>query len=426
MTSPEEKATTTRRSLKSMAYQAALIATVSAISSVVTCAVNRSQRPTVTAQQAPQTAPSPPSAPTLENDKIYTEGQKFSGLGLEFSLEDWTLIMDRTGLYEFFRANPGKDLGVKIIGPDGTKIDDFFCLKHRAGYCNPGIHLGTDEENLKSRWHIGHGSEADQNTVQIVLQLTGSKVEQQKTFMVHIDNKVKPEDFTNAKRVRSQVSLPDSAVSTIANLTQLFDDFKGEPPTIIIEKLYKYPMDVRGDYNPARNVILLGDKDFKNPQLWNHMPLILFHELAHWIFEQENYATLPLASNAQKIYAQFFRHAGYRAVPQLMEDKIKTSNLFALFTEKNYKSKKHTQAENKGGHPFENVNELFASTLTVLYYFGDEFVERYQQLSAPEQQTAAQHLRNFYAIIKAGRKDASKQSEIQQRVEEVLTALKLN
>lgn len=79
--------------------------------------------------------------------------------------------------------------------------------------------------------------------------------------------------------------------------------------------------------------------------------------------------------------------------PSLTQGQAEADSLFNIFDESHY-----TGLGKMGGHPYDDFNELFASTATTLHFYPDVFVDKFIALSDGDRvmvKKVVEHVRNF-------------------------------
>jgi hypothetical protein len=185
--------------------------------------------------------------------------------------------------------------------------------------------------------------------------------------------------------VCSEVPLSSDVLANMEYTARLFSHFVAPRTTTYIREAKKDD-ERSGSYN--RNIILLSSDLFTNPRFEYDGPLVLFHEYAHAIVDsiiQRSSGDFREYDRLIQAYRGLLATAGLSfPVRQLLETALATpsQNLednpyFSIFDESSYLGKEVAEGF---GHPYDNPTELFASALTVLRYFPERFLVRYQSM----------------------------------------------
>ncbi|MDO8523733.1 MAG: twin-arginine translocation signal domain-containing protein [bacterium] len=127
---------------------------------------------------------------------------------------------------------------------------------------------------------------------------------------------------------------------------------------------------------------------FVNPTFEDEGLVAAFHERSHMVRK-----TIQDARLLQGAYVHL--QNAYESILRL--ERSSAYKPFQVFTESHYAKNKHSffsnlqdahEAVTPMGHPYDDANELFASTATVMRFFPDEFVQKYRSLPGIEKEVA--------------------------------------
>lgn len=132
------------------------------------------------------------------------------------------------------------------------------------------------------------------------------------------------------------------------------------------------------------NRIMIPVKNFLNPEFKRQGVMGLFHELGHgFVFTLLRHKNLFVKKLIKKAYVDLVERAGFDVFKSRLDyNKTTESNpYFSIFDESSYIFGYPSEL----GHPYSSVGELFASTLTVIRFFPQEFSKRFKTMSLKEQ-----------------------------------------
>ncbi len=199
---------------------------------------------------------------------------------------------------------------------------------------------------------------------------------------------------SNSPPFYAELPLPEQAGKDICAVQQLFSNLGIQLPIYIFAETD--PSGRGGDFSPANHYAEVPSIIFTEPVFANEGQMKLYHELSHALLNNLIYNRL-FASDGNKWNPRLENlmnaFEGLRIAVGKPEDgqlsgiagaptDIKKNPYFAMFGESNYVQTTDKDELTHYSHPFDNYDELFASSMTVLHFFGRKFIDNYKEYQA--------------------------------------------
>lgn len=148
-------------------------------------------------------------------------------------------------------------------------------------------------------------------------------------------------------------------------------------------------------YHTEGECVAMTDTYFVNPRYTDEGLHVLYHECAHALIARiqsveellQPLCAISSVYNELSALGKYYKkHSGESG----------ERSLWDIFDESNYVSSR----EDIGGHPWSDYNEFFASTLTILRFSPDAFIELARALPNYEQKIAARVVRSIDALLR--------------------------
>jgi len=227
----------------------------------------------------------------------------------------------------------------------------------------------------------------------------GTKIFTIKPTIYHEQLSEKDKKNSASPIVNSEANLGKAQLDKLASTAHLFDSFIDTPIYVYnsIDQLSR-----GGDYDSTDDRAEMSSLSFTDPLFKDNELAIGFHELSHAMLQRQidlENDEVPVTKMIEA-YRGLARAGGFRLPIEISGllgpgPELESSPVFAIFDESYYVDQaKIKQMEKKGdsyGHPYSNFNELFASAMTVVHFFPEQFIHRYGSL-APRQQIAVKNV----------------------------------
>lgn len=200
--------------------------------------------------------------------------------------------------------------------------------------------------------------------------------------------------------VLSEASIDPKELEKVAALRDAFEKFVLGLAPIYVKKspaLKEEKEQVSGGFqSPTDRIIEMADKAFTDPLYEGEALGTAFHEMSHDIVsefkEYDFISTLyELEAAYQPIAATYNRE---------QSGAERARELIGVLTESTYIPVPGEKlGASAAGHPWDNYNEMFASTLTVMRFHTDGFLRRFASLNAPEKAVVASFVQAAYNAL---------------------------
>lgn len=239
-----------------------------------------------------------------------------------------------------------------------------------------GLYVGDAELNFEDYTCKLRCYPDEKNLVRI--SVTRYKDEKQThALLVPVIPSAVKEELAHYRHLFSEVPLQAQDVGTIKELSDICARFGSSSDIYVFNNEHG-----RGGFaNYFEGRIGLAAIAFEQPAYQQEGELNLFHEQAHGMFNRvlHNERDHRSLVSLWQAYERLASASGYTIpLPTFSlfgpTEQVEKESCFAHFDESNYVN---ISARDRGyGHPYNDYNELFASGLTVLRYFAEEFMQR--------------------------------------------------
>jgi|GEM_PF-5375284 len=366
-------------------------------------------------QQVPQLA-----AKTAVNDlagqcerKEYQDGDIIKTPVGDVQLKGWKLIVDVDAADAYLNKFPGKSFGFYLSDGLSTRLEypDDLTLRGRRTLIRDNrkyLILPTFPR-----------PESGKINLTLVVRQKGKEVEQT-SYSLQLATNNTDKNGVPAKQVISEKPLPQ-----VFEIQEFLNTIQSQliigRPNVVIYHPDRggYCKDQpgcgpNGEFVPDSGGDIFVDMEyFAEPRLKdiNDGQMVFFHEYAHYFMndriekplKQENHHAI------YENYKRLLRRTGYKPDDRkrslIQEQKeikaLREHPVFKIFREDSY-CENHLKEKDKPlemGHPHENYKELFASTLTTLKYFPQEFIMRYGSLNDEDKKAVAEEIKTLIEIM---------------------------
>ncbi len=312
---------------------------------------------------------------TRASEKIYISGETIENPVASIKIEGWNLVFDKEKLGRY-QSSPDRVAFVLVGAPFYTPPDmNVF----RA---EPVIRaLPSPEFRQKGLIYL-HFTETDKSGGIVRSEVYPIKLKYYST--------PKKDEF-ETPRIFSEVQLDPDLLEKAKKTAEALGQLSYYTPIYI----YKNDDPGRGgDFDPSTKRIDLPSIMFTDPVFKDEGIIRLSHEMAHAIMSNvinnhldprlnvmlvEVYKNLVLAAATidPKLFTFPMRTFSLFGAPE----EVRNNPYFSIFSESSYvKTDANKDVLATYSHPFSNHDELFASALTVLRSFPDQFIARYMTL----------------------------------------------
>lgn len=185
-------------------------------------------------------------------------------------------------------------------------------------------------------------------------------------------------------RIGSESPLRADAFEQLNTLHGAFSKFKKNLPDIYImgpaaieEECDKQAESaIEAHYDQTFQHVVVPTREFTDPEYRDEGYHAACHELAHHLREA--------TSGKKEIPAWHDLEKAYQALSERSHSRyeLERNECMRTLREATYDVALHEGVDpSRAGHPWDNENEMFASVVTVLRYFGQEFLTRYRKLT---------------------------------------------
>lgn len=209
-------------------------------------------------------------------------------------------------------------------------------------------------------------------------------------------------NISNRDRISTTVDLSKPVIEEAEQIIKHFEKYQYMPQVVILD--YEKSGIKMGLLS---QVVYLSSPLFTHPDPPNEGFLALHHELSHVLFAavRNNIVDQRLNGRMFDTYKALVDsvsksgQCGELAVPFAfsVRDCVGNSPQFSNLDEDTYM--KRLNVSKGGGHPHDNYDELFASSLTVFRYFPDQFLERFFESDPETKKAASKVLNNVVDIL---------------------------
>lgn len=193
--------------------------------------------------------------------------------------------------------------------------------------------------------------------------------------------------------IRSEVPLSEQVVEGMSEQESRFRKFSGKKVPMFVyddEKVNGYYLGILAAVSSGS----LDDPDFKGEGLVVH-----HHELCHGLF-----SSLSMPSKFRIAGAYFFLDEDRFIDHEMAED-----SGFRIFDESTHLPEQIRSPDMLMlGHPYDNESEFFASAITTMRYFPDQFIEYFGKLDAKTRQMARLGISSVLAALESVNPDVEK------------------
>lgn len=224
-------------------------------------------------------------------------------------------------------------------------------------------------------------------------------------------------------KIFSEIPLDQSQFKEVFEHAKMLKNFLPDSPRIYILK-HREGLQRSGYHAREERYEALMSIKLTEPLYPNEALMSLDHELSHGIMDSIMQDSADQRVNVQiwQAYEEVLKEAGFKVpmpVPKLLPPPREALNLptFAIFREGSYTQEKYgLEADGMHGHPYTNSTELFASGLTVLRFFPNEFINRFTKLTPSQKKAVRAAFHAFLAVLE----DQAKTPEIEKAIQTLL------
>ncbi len=229
---------------------------------------------------------------------------------------------------------------------------------------------------------------------------------------------IKPRVFTESQSIEygfvlSQEPVDLGQLKQVANLREAFQPFVlGLAPIYVFADTTKTVKDEvisGGSQDSRKGVIEMQTSAFTNPLYEGEALGTAFHELSHEFIRHllENTAAYP--SSADIVYGL---QGAYKPIAATYKGEYRADTLAGILTESTYI---HVPGKpvgsSRAGHPQDNFNEMFASTMTIMRFHTEPFLAAFDKLKDTDKHLIKSFVRaTFNALAETGASDKKLQN----------------
>jgi hypothetical protein len=371
--------------------------------------------------------------PTEREIRFYRSGETIPNDVTPIRIEKWKLFFDKKRIEDYFKKFPDRRIVFTLVNPNISGILRFTASQD-------GIFVLNKIEDENNIIMVALPPSYDlPNEDQIVylhfreIETKGKeqKIVRDNVYPIKLNfytyNPINRENFEIDVYlpIYSEVPLSNDLFKKIYEICKIFyNRFISYFPRVYIFEYRKRPWykvsDDFGSYIYEENRIELASKNFTNPLFPNEGIITAFHELSHVIVKE---IVFDEDQRLNQILFEVFKvlndKSGIKvfsrySIPPKEEikavEKLEDNVYFSIFDESFY-IKKVYRIETLLGHPYDDYSELFASALTVLRFFPNEFIQRYNQLNPEQRKVVAKVVRTIFKILESILKYKDRSSE---------------
>ena len=321
--------------------------------------------------------------------KIYKSGEVIENPVTTIKIDGWRILFDRVKM-ENYRANSiSRQPEFRLINP----YKEQPVVTPTGGY-------GTSDVDQHGKRVPGLGAFVQiqthplANDQLIFLQFSEEEkgqIVRSEIYPIDLENFTYKAQKMERTVVFSEEPLNETRLRNIYELRKLSGKFNfPSPPDILIFKSTDKE-NRGGEYSYIDDSIYLPSILFTEPDFENEGTFSLWHELSHGIYQNaiNERRDQRIVSKLFDAYKNLIEAAGYKIpMPSYslfgVPKQVAENPYFRIFSESSYvPSKRPVGVEY--GHPYSDDTELFASGLTILRFFPNEFTERFKSLDQNQQ-----------------------------------------
>lgn len=348
------------------------------------------------------------------DDRQYTDGETILSEIGSMKVNGWKIYINSENIKQYFQQNPDNSLKVYIyaLGIPG-QLDRTM----QKVYLN-------NKDDSKNEFELNI---PPSQSMEYCLEIKSYNSNNNNTSIQLY--KILPKYYKSELKgvdIISPVPLTAKLTTMVEKVWNPFKEILASPP----HTLYMCPSsdDEGASYALELNTVSCDIKKMSN---LDEMERSLYHELSHALFWKLslhlNRSDQNNAKNVFQSYKNIMNYNGWSLddLDQEFDDFInfktftiehikefETESLIRIFDESSYVHstkdffdlKKHDPM----GHPYENYNEFFASAMTVLRYFSDQFLENYKGLKDEEKHLVKPTVQVIFDIIRYKNKKTKK------------------
>ncbi len=347
----------------------------------------------------------------LDTQRIYKDGEVIETPYVNVKIDGWRFLIDQEALKA---STTEKSATFSISSSDAV-------LRQRLNVGFGGYASSALESEIEGRkyWElVAYPASVSPNKPQRVylhVEERNIETDESKTTSypvdISFDTHISGEEYQKV-RFYSEIQLDEETKKRIDKMLAVFDKFtpRGAPQVYIFKDEnieYRGGVYSEGQTKVPSNL-------FTSPEFQDEGLAKIFHETCHGVMEQ--FLTLKadlgpssevfnafkgLVEGAAEIDPDLFKipmpSFGLFGVPKEVEE----NPYFSIFDESNYVNLPPDKYGQEGtyGHPYSNFDELFASALTVIRFFPDQFIENYDSLDAKVQEKVQKTVKAVFGVL---------------------------
>lgn len=339
----------------------------------------------------------PAEKPFDPEARIFRSGETIEvAPNLPVKLDGWRITVKNKDLEEFRSKSPYEELQMTVIEPGADTPPSI------------GTSSSTYVELTKDGKRITF-TPTDRESYLVVERTLDEYIEDPDEpdgyRVVHkkydIDTyQLEPESYENRKpkgdakyfavEVKSESDIGQANLDAIGAMAERFSPFIDVPDIFIYHTDDK---DQRGGvYSADSHRVEFTSISFTDPLFKKEGETKAFHELSHALmqnrinFQQDQRPVLTMFD----AYHKLVRAAGWRIpIPGFgllgPPDEIENNPYFRIFDESHY-TPELKKSISSYGHPYSSYNEMFASVMSILHFFPDQFIANYMALTPKQRE----------------------------------------
>ncbi len=202
--------------------------------------------------------------------------------------------------------------------------------------------------------------------------------------------------------VLAEEPVDQKELQQVAKLREAFEPFViGLAPIYVFSDKTKAVKDGTvsgGSQDPTKGVVEMKTSAFTDPLYEGEALGTAFHELSHDVIRYLLKNSVAYVSSADCVYDL---QGAYKPIAAMYKGEQPTGALTELLTESTYIKVSGKPAGSSGaGHPQDNFNEMFASTMAVMRFHTEPFLAAFDDLGKDDKRLISEFIRATFAALK--------------------------